>query len=298
MNNPGALPADTHIHTALCRHAEGMPLDYARAAFAKGLPEICITDHIPAPGGYDASSRMPGDSFPAYLDAVGEAARAFPDRVRLGIEADYYAGCEAYLPAFLEKTPFDLVLGSVHFIEDWGFDNPANIARWNQANLRSVWAQYLALIRAMTETRWFDAITHFDLPKKFCHRLPEPDLFDLVCPVLDAIASSGMPLEINTGGLRKPVKEIYPSPFVLKLARERGIPILFGSDAHAPAETGHAFREAVILAREAGYRSYMRFKGRKAHAEPLPLFSASHPSRRRPTPLNPISPGSCGSGAE
>ena len=269
MNASFRLPADTHIHTALCHHAEGMPLDYARAAFAKGLPEITITDHVPAPDGYDASSRMPESDFPAYRDAVAAAASAFPDRVRFGIEADYYPGCEPYLRRFLDSAPFDLVLGSVHYIGDWGFDNPANMERWRTADLRSVWSDYFALIRRLVKTGLFDAISHFDLPKKFGHRLDENALRELAGPALDEIAASGMALELNTGGLRKPVREIYPSLSVLTHVRERGIPILFGSDAHAPAETGAGFEQAAALARQAGFDSYARYINRKAGVSAL-----------------------------
>lgn len=244
-------------------------MDYAKAAFSKGLPEICVTDHAPAPDGFDAGSRMGAEAFPVYLEAVAEAARAFPGRVKLGIEADYHAGCEAYLPRFLDSAPFDLVLGSVHFIGDWGFDNPACLERWRGADLRQVWSQYLDLVCRMVKMRRFDVISHFDLPKKFGHRLPEPDLREQIVPVLDVIAAAGMALELNTGGRRKPVGEIYPSLFVLRLARERGIPILFGSDAHAPSETGDSFAEAVSQAREAGYDSYVRFEKRKPRPFPL-----------------------------
>ena len=269
MQAPILLPADTHIHTALCRHAEGLPIDYAQAAFTKGVPEICVTDHVPAPDGYDAGSRMVPEAFPAYLEAVADAARAYPGRVRLGIEADYYPGCEAYLPRFLDSAPFDLVLGSVHFIGDWGFDNPATLERWSGADLRLVWSSYLDLICRMAKTGQFDVVSHFDLPKKFGHRLPETDLRELVSPALDVIAAAGMALELNTGGRRKPVAEIYPSLSVLKLVRERGIPILFGSDAHAPSEAGDGFAEAMSLARAAGYDSYVRFEKRTPRPFPL-----------------------------
>lgn len=269
MKDMIALPVDTHIHTALCQHAQGMPIDYACAAFSKGVSEICMTDHAPAPGGFDAGSRMDAKDFPAYLGAVTEAARVFPGQVKLGIEADYHAGCEGYLPRFLDSAPFDLVLGSVHFIGDWGFDNPATLERWHGADLRQVWSQYMDLICSMAKTRLFDVVSHLDLPKKFGHRLQEPALRECVAPALDAIATAGMGLELNTGGLRKPVGEIYPSLFILRLARERGIPILFGSDAHAPCETGCSFAAAVRLAREAGYDSYVRFDQRKPHPFPL-----------------------------
>lgn len=263
MKNARFLPADTHIHTALCRHAQGRPLDYAKAAFARGLPEICVTDHVPAPEGYDAENRMALEDFPRYVESVAEAARAFPGRVKLGIEADYYPGCEAYLPRFLASAPFDLVLGSVHFIGDWGFDHPATLERWRGADLRRVWSDYFDLLCRMAKTRLFDAVAHFDLPKKFGHRLSEQALRELAAPVLDVIAEEGLALELNTGGRRKPVGESYPSLSVLRLARERGIPLLFGSDAHAPSETGDGFDEAVSLAREAGFTSYVRFEKRK-----------------------------------
>ncbi len=274
MTASSSFPTDTHIHTALCHHAQGMPLDYAKSAFAKGLPAICITDHMPAPNGYDASNRMKAGEFPVYLSAVADAARAYPGRVNLGIEADYYPGCETYIPHFLDSAPFDLVLGSVHFIGDWGFDNPATIERWRETDLRDAWSHYLDLLRRMVEMKQFDVISHFDLLKKFGHRLPEPELRELVCPLLDVIANAGLAVELNTGGLRKPVKEIYPSRFILELMHERGIPILFGSDAHLPTEVGFGFMEAVTLARQAGYTEYARFINRRSFRVPLPAIPA------------------------
>jgi histidinol-phosphatase (PHP family) len=263
------MPADTHVHTALCRHAHGRPLDYAQAAFSRGLPEICLTDHAPAPDGYDAENRMAPEDFPFYVEAVADAARAFPGRVKLGIEADFYPGCEGYLPRFLASAPFDLVLGSVHYIGDWGFDHPATLERWREADLRTVWSDYFDLICGMAKTRLFDAVSHFDLPKKFGHRLPDHDLRELAAPALDEIAAAGLALELNTGGLRKPVGEIYPSLLLLSLVRERGIPILFGSDAHAPSETGYGFVDAVSLARAAGFASYVRFEQHQPLTFPL-----------------------------
>ena len=38
---------DYHVHTYLCRHAEGDPQDYVNAAVEKGLKEIGIADHFP-----------------------------------------------------------------------------------------------------------------------------------------------------------------------------------------------------------------------------------------------------------
>ena len=44
-----ALPPDYHMHTPLCRHARGEPVDYARRALEVGLTEIGFSDHSPMP---------------------------------------------------------------------------------------------------------------------------------------------------------------------------------------------------------------------------------------------------------
>jgi histidinol-phosphatase (PHP family) len=70
-------------------------------------------------------------------------------------------------------------------------------------------------------------------------------------------------VELNTSGLRKDCHEIYPSPRIVQMAAQLGVPITFGSDAHAPAEVGLNFAEAVQLARSAGYTRYSRFTKRQ-----------------------------------
>jgi histidinol-phosphatase (PHP family) len=191
--------------------------------------------------------------------------------VLFGIEADYFPGGEPFLREWLPRQPFDFVLGSVHYIRDWGFDNPDYRKTWESADVKGVWREYFALLRTLVGTRLFDAVSHFDLPKKFGHRLRDRDLKEMAQPVLDAIAGAGMAIEINTSGWRREVNEAYPAPLVLELAREREVPITFGSDAHSPAEVGYEFARAVRLAREAGYAASRRFKSRQASDVPLPL---------------------------
>jgi hypothetical protein len=52
---------------------------------------------------------------------------------------------------------------------------------------------------------------------------------------------TGCAIELNTAGLRKDCREIYPSREILQLAFQTGVPITFGSDAHAPEEVGMNF---------------------------------------------------------
>jgi histidinol-phosphatase (PHP family) len=261
---------DYHMHTALCKHAKGTVADYRNAAGALGIPEICFVDHAPNPDGYDPKHRMNLDEFCTYQEIVGAEMDHQSPHVLFGVEADYYRGCETFLEKWLAIQDFDLVLGSVHFIEDWGFDNPDVKQVWNSVDITETWRAYFKLVMKLVETRLFDVVSHLDIPKKFGHRPSDHHIKEMAQPVLDRVASVGMGMELNTSGLRKPVGEIYPSALIVSLARERDIPICFGSDAHNPQEVGKDFPAALQLARDAGYTHYFRTRKRKKTLVPLP----------------------------
>ena len=188
----------------------------------------------------------------------------------MGLEADYYEGCERFLGSWLPAQEFDFVLGSVHFIDGWGFDNPEERHIWDAADVTATWRRYFDVLTRLIDSNLFDAVGHMDLPKKFGYRPSDRDLREMVQPVLDRIADAGMGIELNTSGLRKPVGEIYPSPMIVSMAREREIPICFGSDAHSPGDVGDRFALAFNLAREAGYTDYFKIRQRKKELTPLP----------------------------
>lgn len=263
------MPADYHVHTALCHHAEGAIPEYLDAAIAARLPEFCFTDHVPAPDEYDPANRMDMATFPEYERTVQEVAARAPIRIGFGVEADYYEGGVEFLRHWLPAQPFDLVLGSVHYINDWPFDNPETRETWRSVDVRGVWKLYFELLAKLADTRLFDIIGHLDLPKKFGHRIHDRDMKEFSQPALDRIAKAGMGIELNTSGLRRPCKEIYPSPLILSLAHERGIPISFGSDAHTPKDIGYAFDLAVKAAREAGYTNCLQMRARQKQLVPL-----------------------------
>lgn len=270
MRSHTALPADYHIHTPLCKHAEGDLATYQGVARDLGIPEICFTDHCPTPHGFDTAHRMELQEFPSYREGVLGLGEASDPRILFGVEADYYEGCEAFLARWLPLQGLDYVIGSVHFIDGWAFDDPEHRDSWETADVHSAWHRYFDLLGRLAESGLFDAVGHLDLPKKFGFRPPEGDLRVLAAPALDKIAGAGMGIEVNTSGLRKPVKEIYPSLTLLGMARERDIPICFGSDSHRPWEVGADFPLALQWVREAGYTHAFRVKGREKRAVPLP----------------------------
>lgn len=262
---------DYRIHTPLCKHAEGEMAEFLQTADRNNLPEICFTDHAPNPDNYDSRHRMSTDEFDTYLSGVAAAA-ATADKtgVIFGIEADYYQGCERFLRKWLPRHKFDLVIGSIHYIRSWGFDNPDERQVWDKVDVVGTWREYFDLIGKLADTGLFDVVGHLDLPKKFGYRPPDGLILEMARPAMEKIARANMAVEINTSGLYRPVKEIYPSLLLLTLAREYGIPICFGSDAHCPGEVGRDFKHGLEWARQAGYTEAVRFAARHKKLYSLP----------------------------
>jgi histidinol-phosphatase (PHP family) len=115
----------------------------------------------------------------------------------------------------------------------------------------------------------YDIVGHPDVIKKFGHR-PTKDYEPLERRALEAVSKAGMALDVNTSGLRRPAKEIYPSLRMLKIARSMGVDITFGSDAHEPKLVGESFPEAMAQVRAAGFTHFRRYTQRRFDLLPLP----------------------------
>jgi histidinol-phosphatase (PHP family) len=265
-----SMPADYHMHTPLCRHATGEPVDYARRAVELGLTEIGFSDHSPMPRDDFDNWRMFDRQLDEYVGKVRLAQKEFPQlTIRLALEVDFLPGHEDWIRALAARQPWDYFIGSVHYVsESWDIDNPAKLSEWKKRDAFAVWQIYFERLALAAESKLFDVIGHADLPKKFGIR-PAQDCTPLYENFLDAAARGGCAIELNTAGLRKDCREIYPCPALLRLAFQKKVPITFGSDAHAPAEVGMNFAEAVALARSVGYRETVRFNRRQRETVPF-----------------------------
>lgn len=264
------MPADYHSHTPLCHHAVGTPEAYVDAALAAGLVEFGISDHAPArPEPFD-DWRMAESDLPAYFDWIDRAREHAGGRipVRAGLECDWLSGCGEWIEELAGRHEWDYLIGSVHYLDDWDFDNPKWLGRWAEADLDEVWTRYWKAYAEMAASGLFDILGHPDLVKKFSYR-PGGDLARFHEPAIEAIRRGGAAIELNTAGWHKPCAEAYPEPGFLALACEAGIPLVISSDAHAPEEVGRDFDRAVGLALEAGYRSTLRFEKRRSRGDAL-----------------------------
>ena len=255
---------DYHMHTPLCGHAVGLPSQYAERAIKVGFKEIGFSDHAPLVSHLDPAITMNRQQLPLYHAMIEDVKRRFAKKltVKIGIEADFLPGFENATKAILASYPYDFVLGSVHFMGRWGFDDPAERNRWSHQDVNQVYRDYYELLRQSAKSRLFDVIAHCDLVKKFGNR-PTADMTEEIRKTARIFKETGLTIEINTSGLRKPVKEIYPALSNLKIYCAAKVPLTFGSDAHNPNDVGRDFDKGIALAKKAGYREYVIFKQRK-----------------------------------
>jgi histidinol-phosphatase (PHP family) len=252
------------MHTPLCRHASGEPVDYARRAVELNLTEIGFSDHSPMRHDDFDDWRMRAGQLDEYVAKVRLAQKQFPQlTIRLALEVDFLPGHEDWICELAARQPWDYLIGSVHYVsESWDIDNPAKLSEWKKRDAWKVWSNYFERLTLAAKSKLFDIIGHADLPKKFGIR-PAQDCTPLYETFLDAVAQAGGAIELNTAGLRKDCKEIYPGRELLQRALLKHVPITFGSDAHAPGEVGLNFTEAVELARSVGYTETVRFHQRQ-----------------------------------
>jgi histidinol-phosphatase (PHP family) len=270
VQSDSTVPADYHSHTPLCHHAEGDPEAFVARALAVGLTEYGVSEHAPVlPEPFD-DWRMAEADLPRYFEWIGRARAAAAGRipVRAGLECDWLPGCERWIESLAGRHEWDYLIGSVHYLGDWDFDNPHRLERWEGRAVAEVWADYWKSYVAMVESGLFDIVGHPDLVKKFGH-VPAGDLDRFYEPVIDAIAAAGCVIELNTAGWHKPCGEAYPAPRFLELAASAGVPLVISSDAHEPGHLGRDFGRAREWALAAGFRETVLFEGRRRRTEAL-----------------------------
>ena len=257
MNNTTRI--DLHNHTTRCNHAEGTVDEYIQRAIEIGIDIYGFSEH--APMNFDPHYRLQFEEMQEYTDDILRAKERYKDDIQilLGYEVDY-------LPNHMDQrvltAKVDYLIGSVHFIDKWSFDNPEFIGKWKSKNIDEIWKAYFEATEAMAKSGHFDIVGHLDLIKIFKY-MPKQDTRLLAKNALLAIKKSNMVLEINTAGLRKPINEIYPSVLLLEEAYSLNIPICFSSDAHAVEQIGFKYEEATALAKSIGYSKAVTFEARE-----------------------------------
>lgn len=269
---------DYHTHTYLCNHATGTIEDYIKSAIELGLVEIGISDHFPMellPEHFHIYAMTLND-FPNYIDEIKQLKLKYRHHidVKISSEIDFFPeafnGYKKLLSPYMDE--FDYIIGSIHAIP-WRnhdaipVDELEAVPLIKELGVDRFHIEYYDNLLKMVKTGYYDIIGHLDLPKKYGLFPQDAEkIWQKILQVLDEIERSDLVVEINTSGLKRKAKQVYPSEKIIKELIQRKIPIVLGSDAHSPQAIAFKFKEVIEKTKQWGLTELSQFNGRARNA--------------------------------
>jgi histidinol-phosphatase (PHP family) len=270
---------DYHLHlrpddleaTAADHFTEENVGRYLAAAEEHGIAELGVSEHV-----YRFSQALEVWDHPFWreqavddLDDYADFVRTTP--LRLGIEADFISGTEDRMANLLGERDFDYVVGSVHFLGPHAVDHEGYDVWEADGDPDRVWGRYFETLAEAARSGLFDILAHPDLVKVWGRGRPLPDRDPRFYyePAVEAIAESGIAVEVSTAGLRKPAGELYPSRAFAEMCVEAGAEFALSSDAHAPEHVGYGYDAAMEFLDGLGVETICLFERRTRRSEPI-----------------------------
>ncbi len=283
---------DYHLH--LWPHSEHeTPLrleqlaDYCARAQQSGVSELAVTEHLfrfrqadALVGGFWDDEHVPpalAESMAEYwkfhatadLDAYVECAQAAKEAglpVVIGLEVDYYEGRMDAVAGLLRGYPFDVLLGSVHWVGGWRFDDlddPVSMGEWSARRVDDCWEAYTQALEELAASGACDVLAHPDLIKVagFVPDAPA-EWWDRIA---EAAVASGMAAEVSSAGWRKPVGEQCPALGLLERFVARGVPLTTASDAHRLEHVADRADDLRAVLAAAGADALQGYRGRAGY---------------------------------
>ena len=233
---------DYHMHSAVSFDAKDSGLDMALTCAARGLKEICFTDHID----YTPEMDMVFDT--ARYNAEYDGLEIPGLLIRRGMEYGLTPDNAAQLKEDLNRRHFDFVLGSVHLVD--GMD----------VYLEPYWADktYDEAIRLYLETTLesvrahedYDVLGHLTFISK-CRANPRHELLrycdykTIMDEILLELVRHDKGMELNTSGIDRCGGSLPTLDYFQRFHDLGGRIVTVGSDAHDVTRAGQYTHEMV-----------------------------------------------------
>jgi histidinol-phosphatase (PHP family) len=244
---------------------------YLEAASEAGVGELGVSEHV-----HRFTEALQVWTHPYWEEFAVDDLGAYCDFVRdtplrLGIEMDFIPGREDRIANLLDAHDFDYVVGSVHYLRDKAVDHDVWDVWEAIPDPDRVWKLYFDAVAASVRSGLYDIVAHPDLVKVWGAERPQPtrDPRFYYEPAVEAIADTGIAVEVSTAGWRKPVSELYPADGFAEMCVDAGAAFALSSDAHVPEHVGYAYDRAVETVRRWGVSELAVFEGRERRLEPL-----------------------------
>jgi histidinol-phosphatase (PHP family) len=190
--------------------------------------------------------------------------------VKIGLEVDFYQGQMDEVSAMLAQYPFDVLIGSVHWLGTWQLDdvdNEINMHQWTVRDVDQCWKDYARALDELCAANAVDVLAHPDLIKVAGY------LASSASETWDAMAESAarvdVSLECSSAGWKKPVKEQYPAEGFLDRLVAKGVTFTTASDAHHHERVGERADDLATMLEARGVHELASYTQRQRQMIPL-----------------------------
>lgn len=254
-----------------CHHATDSLEEIVRAYIQHGFAWVGITEHVPGlrndllyPDQREAGL-TPAVLLDIFSDYILECRRlkkkyAAQIKIFVAMEIETYSGYEEFVPRLIERFRPEYIVGSVHFVDDRGFDySKEQYAATAEAagGLDALYCRYFDQQYEMIKLLNPAVVGHFDLIRLFDpdyrQRLTQPDIARRIRRNLALIRERGLILDFNLRSLLKGADEPYITESILRQAKDLGIAVVPGDDSHGLSSIGVNMDKGIAILKNLGF---------------------------------------------
>ena len=266
-HNTWPMLSTPHAHTT---YVDGIntPEEMVVGAIEKGFVSLGLSEH--GRQGFDEKYCLSEQSEAQYIHDVLRVRAKYSDQLYL------YLGIERDAKGIVDRTKFDYVIGSNHYVGDgtgrFAVDSSIEEVLHGCAKLYGgdwylMARDYFGGLADFITTYKPDIIGHFDLVTKHNEGMryfDETDARYVKCAMeaLDKMAQTDAILEINTGAMARGYRSApYPGIQFLKHWRARKGRVIISSDCHDVNKLDFGYDQAHALIKQAGFETAWALSG-------------------------------------
>ncbi len=256
--------ADLHLHTHFSPDSTSNPEDVILKAIELKLPYICFTDH----NDFDYEDDTFQLDYEAYFEHMHSLKEKYTRQINIliGVEQGLEASKKEKITPFLQRKPYDFIIGSSHMVN--GIDPYYPRFFENRSTNDAICEYFQSILDNLKVYDDFDVYGHLDYviryPKNQDFEYSYEKYASYLEPILKTIINKGKGIELNTGGFRSSIHNSNPSLEILKKYKEFGGSIItVGSDAHTINDIASHFDLAKKYLLDAGFNYINIFINRK-----------------------------------
>lgn len=253
--------ADYHVHTTFSIDCQVPMEEQCRAAVSADVAEIAFTEHVDHDECDDESRRL--YDYAAYGNEIDRCRELFAGQLTIlrAAEVDWNRSIANEVLAFVDRTSFDFIIGSVHNIDHKyvGFTTPDELG-----GPAVMYDRYYDEMLSLVQAGFPSVVGHLDLPRRYHGISPfevDADHFEgRLREIFQVAAVNGVGFEINTSGLNRGKGFALPEPEILAwFVEEGGEVVTVGSDSHRPEHIGGHIEETYGRLKDLGIDWRMSF---------------------------------------